>query len=79
MYVFWYIVFQVLKLFLIKKYNIELVKQFLYFLLFYITPAFTSADIIFYNFLEPNPTFSEKKIFATNFNFLIDSLKPLNP
>ena len=40
MHVFWYIVFQVLKLFLIKKYQIELVNQFLY-LLFYITPAFT--------------------------------------
>ena len=64
MHVFWYIVFQVLKLLLIKKYKIELVKQFLYFLLFYITPAFTQADIIFYNFLEPNPTFSEKKIFT---------------
>ena len=33
-HVFWYIVFQVLKLLLIKKYKIELVKQFLYFLLF---------------------------------------------
>ena len=39
-YVFWYIVFQVLKLLLIKKYQIELVNQFLYFFLFYITPAF---------------------------------------
>ena len=40
-HVFWYIVFQVLKLLLIKKYKIELVNQFLYFLLFYITSAFT--------------------------------------
>ena len=41
MHVFWYIVFQVLKLLLIKKHQIELINQFLYFLLFYITPAFT--------------------------------------
>ena len=61
--------FQVLKLLLIKKYKIELVKQFLYFLLFYITPAFTWVDIIFHNFLEPNLTFFEKKIFATIFHF----------
>ena len=27
---------------------------------FFITSTFTSADIIFYNFLEPNPTSSEK-------------------
>ena len=40
-HVFWYIVFQGLNLLLIKKYKIELLKQFLYFLLFYITPAFT--------------------------------------
>ena len=58
-HVFWYIVFQVLKLLLIKKYKIELVNQFLYLLLFYITSAFTQADIISDNFLEPNPSFSE--------------------
>ena len=40
-HVFWYIVFQVLKLLLIKKYKTKLVYQFLYFLLFYVTLAFT--------------------------------------
>ena len=59
-HVFWYIVFRVLKLLLIKKYKIELINQFLY-LLFYITSAFTWADIIFYNFWEPNATISEKR------------------
>ena len=44
-----------------KKYKIQqLVYQFIY-LLFYIASAFTSADTIFYNFLDPNPTFSEKR------------------
>ena len=32
----------------------------------------------FYNFLEPNSTFTEKKIFVTNFHFLTDSPKPPN-
>ena len=41
MHVFSYIVYQILKLLLIKKYKTELVYQFLYFLLFYITSAFT--------------------------------------
>ena len=41
-----------------KKYKIQLVYQFLYLLLFYIK---SSSDIIFYNFLEPNLTFSEKR------------------
>ena len=73
-HVFWYIVFQVLKLLFIKKYKIEVVNQFLYFLLFYITWVFTSADIIFYNFLEPNPSFSEKRFSPNNF-----SIKLPNP
>ena len=33
----------------------------------------------FCNFLEPNPTFPEKKIFDANFYFLTDSRKPLTP
>ena len=33
----------------------------------------------FYNFLEPNSTFTEKKIFVTNFHFLTDSPKPSAP
>ena len=35
---------------LIKEYKIQLVYQFLYFLLFYIASEFTSADIIFTTF-----------------------------
>ena len=65
-----------------KIYKIELVNQFLYFLLFYITSAFTSADIVFYNFLEPNLTFSEKKKgFRHKFSFFNRftlAPKPLN-
>ena len=67
-HVFWYIVFQVLKVLLTKEYKIQLVYQFLYFLLFYIASEFTSADIIF--------NIHWKKIFATNFHFLTDSPKP---
>ena len=53
--------FRVLKLYTsYKKYKIELVNHFLYFLLFYVTSAFTWADIIFHNFLETNPTIYEK-------------------
>ena len=44
------IVFQAFKVLLIKEYNIQLVYQFLYFLLFYIASQFTSADIIFTTF-----------------------------
>ena len=35
-----------------------------------------SADMIFQKFLELHSTLSEKKIFVTNFPFLMDSLKP---
>ena len=46
-HVFWYIVFHVLKVLLIKKIqDAALVYQFLYVLLFYITLALTSADTI---------------------------------
>ena len=45
---------------LIKRYKIELGNQLLYFLLFY---------IIFYNFLEPDPTFSEKRFLIQIFIF----------
>ena len=68
-HVFWYIVFSVLKVLLIKEYKIQLVYQFLYFLLLYIASEFTSADIIFHIYW--------KKIFATNFHFLTDSPKPI--
>ena len=46
--------------------------QIFYFLLFLL--AFISAHIIFHKFLEPHST-SDKKIFVTNFPFLMDSLK----
>ena len=37
--------------------------------------AFTLADIIFHKFLELHSTLPEKKIFVTNFPFLMDLLK----
>ena len=65
-----------------KIYKIELVNQFLYFLLFYITSAFTSADIVFYDFVEPNLIISEKKKdFRHKFSFFHRftlAPKPLN-
>ena len=63
-----YIVFQILKILLIKICNI----QSLYLLFLVVLLASTSADIIFHKFLELHPTLSEKKIFITNFPFLID-------
>ena len=67
------------KKFFLKKYKIQLVYQFLYFLLFYIVSAFTSADIISYNFLEPYLQHFLKKIFVMNFHFLTDSSNPPPP
>ena len=58
-----------MKLLLIKEYKIRLTWQFLYFLLFYIASEFTSGDIIFKIYW--------KKIFVTNFHFLMDSPKPI--
>ena len=51
------------------SYKIQLVCQFLYFLLFYIVSEFTSADIIFNIYW--------KRIFVINFHFLTDSPKPI--
>ena len=56
----------------------------LYFFLLYITSALTAADIIFYNFLEPNPTFSEKNFhhkfsFFNRFTQIPHPLKGQNP
>ena len=56
-----------MKVLLRKEYKIQLVCQFLYFLLFYISSEFTS-DIIFNIYW--------KHIFITNFYFLTDSPKP---
>ena len=72
-----YIVFQVLKVLLIKICKIVLRNKNFYFLLFLL--VFTSADIIFHKVLELRSTLSEKKIFVTHFPFLMDSLKPLQP
>ena len=43
-------IFQVLNVFFIEEYKIQLAYQFFYFLLFYITSQFTSGDIIFTTF-----------------------------
>ena len=50
-----------------------------YFISCYFKLAFTSADIIFYNVLEPHSTFSEKQVFVTDFHFLMDSFNPPTP
>ena len=72
-----YIVCQVLKLFLIKKYKIQLTS---FFISICFILALTPADIIFYNFLESYSRVFEKKIFFIEFPFLIDSLPcPLPP
>ena len=49
-HVFWYMIFHVLNVFFTEEYKIQLVYQFFYFLLFYITSQFTSGDIIFTTF-----------------------------
>ena len=68
-----FIVFQVLKVLLIKICN-GYSHQIFYFLLFLL--ALASVDIISHKFSELHSTLSEKKIFVTNFPFLTDSLKP---
>ena len=70
-----YIVFQVLKILLIKflRYSHQ-VFYFLFFLL-----DFSSADLTFNKFLEPHSTLFEKKISVTNFPFLTDSFRTPNP
>ena len=61
-HVFWNVLFEVFKALLIKECKIQLVCQFLHFLLLYIASEFTSTSTDFYNILEPNPTFTEKKV-----------------
>ena len=58
-----YIVFQVLKVLLVKSYKNN--HQIFYFLLLLL--AFTSTEIIFHKFLELHSTLSEKQIFISNF------------
>ena len=71
-----YIVFKFWRLLLIKivGYNSHWV-----FYLFCFILDFTSADIIFHQFLELYLTLSGKKIFVIYFPFLTDSLKPPPP
>ena len=74
-HVWWYIVFQVLKVLLImKNTRLQLPYQFFYFLLFYI-----SFNISRYHFLQLFRTSFNifwKKIFVLHFPFLTDSPKP---
>ena len=68
-----YIVFQVLKVILTK--NCTISHQIFYFLLFYIS-FYISRHHFFHKFLELPSALSEKKIFVTNFPFLMNSIKP---
>ena len=43
------------------------------------TSVFTSANIIFQKFLELHSNLSEKKIFVTNFPFLMHLVNPATP
>ena len=70
-----YIVFQVLKILLIKNSKVQ--PPGLLFLLFLL--AFTLGDIIFHKFLELHSVLSKKRIFLTKFPFLTDSLKAHDP
>ena len=69
-----YIVFQLLKVLLVKFCKIQSLE--FYFLLLLL--AFTLVHIIFHKFSEFHSTLFEKKIFVTNFPFLIDSLNSLS-
>ena len=71
---FFYIIFQVLKILLIKMYKIS--HQFFYFLFFYFS-FYISRYNFFTNFRIPFKIIG-KKIFVTNFRFLTDSLKHSN-
>ena len=52
--------------------------QFFNFLLLYISFNFSTADIVFYNFLEILSTLSEKSFLLQIFLYLTDSHKPHN-
>ena len=67
-----YIIFQVLKVLLIKIWKIQ--QPDLLFLVVFI--SFHISIIIFQTFLELHSTLSEKKIFITNFPFSTDWLNP---
>ena len=76
-----YIVFQVLKVYTFCKisYKKEL-PVLLFFVALLCASAFTSADIIFCNFVELHSELSEeKKKKVTNFSFLTDWTNPLYP
>ena len=61
-----FILFQVLKLLLIKRCNYQ------FFISFCFLSAFTSTDIIFYNFLELHSTLSEKRFLSRIFPFYVN-------
>ena len=71
-----YILFQVLKVLLIKICKIHLAD--LLFLVVFIS-FYISRYQFFYKCLELHSTLSEKKIFVSNFPFLTDPLKPPTP
>ena len=60
-----------------KSYKIQLPVP-LFIVVLYQLRAFTSADIIFYNFLKLHSNYL-KKIVVTNFPFLMGSPKPPHP
>ena len=68
-----YILFQVLKVLLIKK-NLRYNRQIFYSLLFYI--SFYISEYHLQNFIQH---YQKKRIFVTNFPFLTDSLKHPQP
>ena len=71
-----YIVFQVLKVLLIKICKIQSL-DFLFLIVF--ISFYISADIILHKFLELHSTLSAKMILVTSFSFLTDLLNPHMP
>ena len=70
---FFYIVFQVFKVLLIKIYKTQPPQLFISFCS---KLVFTSGDIIFHKFLELHSTLSKKIFLSQIFLFLTDLLKP---
>ena len=68
-----------LKVFLLKTHNIYIATSANSFISCCFTSAFTSANIIFYNFLEHQTTLSLKRFLSQIVLFLIYSLKLLHP
>ena len=66
-----YMLFQVLKLLLVKIFKMQ-PPDFLFLVVFISFNTSSSADIIFHNVLELHSTLIEKKIFVMNFPFITD-------